>query len=276
MRIAAGICGVIIGLGAAGVLALSLWLGSEFPGGRITLPATVIKSDTAAISAGVGEFRQGLDSASTAPGAAVPDDGDSFSIRLSVASASEHPIFVGVAPTEQVQAYLAEVPRDSFREITQVDPVVIRYQRFVGDRPVLLPGETLAPMPGADAPDAPVAAPAAVAPITVMPTLIAASPPTGRAFWIDHVEGMKPRDFTWKLGAGAATQSLVLMNADGSPGVAVSVGVRFVMPYLATAIAIGTWGSAVALLLAVFLLFLAFRPRSSAPMLPPGSLAPPR
>ncbi|EWT01983.1 membrane protein [Intrasporangium oryzae NRRL B-24470] len=109
-------------------------------------------------------------------------------------------IFIGIAPGQSVDAYLAGTAHD---QVTRVVQGVPRYDRTVG-------GSTIAP-------------------------------PTDQTFWVAKDSGTGTREVTWQLASGR--WALVLMNADGSPGVAASAQLSahadFLLPLAWTLIGIG-------------------------------------
>ncbi|MGY1752229.1 hypothetical protein [Blastococcus sp. SYSU D01042] len=144
-------------------------------------------------------------------------------------------VFVGIAPSADVEAYLGGVQR------TVVDDLGI--DTSAADR-VLLPG-------GAPS-----------------------GPPADQGFWTVRAAGTGTQQLGWDPDDGSWT--LVVMNADGSAGVAVDARIGATIPAL-TGLAWGVMGAGLALLLlAVLLLVLALR-RPTVPAGPPwaGPVGPP-
>ncbi len=107
-------------------------------------------------------------------------------VRLRVASAK--PLFVGVAPTRDVDAYLRGVERSELTDI-EVDPFRARYDEHPGER-----------------------RPAA---------------PATQAFWT----ASGTSELRWHVRSGRWT--VVVMNADGSPGVAAAINAGTKLSFLA-------------------------------------------
>jgi hypothetical protein len=127
-----------------------------------------------------------LTSPSLDVGSDVPDwlfSTDTFGhVRIDPRAASGKPVFVGVAPTRKVDAYLDQVQHDEITDL-DYDPFKVDTNRRAGEgRPA---------MPAAQ-------------------TFWAASSTDGRAL-------------DWKVRSG--DWSVVMMNADGSPGVSVDATV---------------------------------------------------
>ena len=114
------------------------------------------------------------------------------SLRLSAESATGAPLFIGVAPSEQVEAYLADVSH----------AVVTRANIGPG-------GNSLSVIEGSQAPAA----------------------PTQQDFWTLSQTGTGEQNLVWNLqdlsaqenSAPAASYTLVVMNADGSQAVNVDL-----------------------------------------------------
>ncbi|TMJ97581.1 MAG: hypothetical protein E6G67_02585 [Actinobacteria bacterium] len=90
--------------------------------------------------------------------------------------------------------------------------------------------------------------------------------PTSRGFWTASVHGTGPQALTWKIEPG--DWSIVLMNADGSPGVSAGVHVG-AKPSYVRALEIGLLaGGAILALVGTVLLGLGVRSRRPAPSAP--------
>jgi len=113
--------------------------------------------------------------------------GDLATIRLRVDGTGERPVFVGIGPSDQVDAYLRDVGRAQISDVT-THPFRVSY-RYTGS----------------GAPK---------------------SPPGSQTFWVAQASGNGVQTLRWPLESG--TWTLVVMNADGSAGVAVdaSAGVK--------------------------------------------------
>jgi hypothetical protein len=142
-------------------------------------------------------------------------------LRLTVSGESEHAVFVGIARTSEVDVYLTGVAHD---EIT-TGTGEAAYRRV--------------PATGSAASS---------------PTV-----PTGQAFWAAQAVGAETLSLDWKVTSGSWT--VVVMNADGSPGVAAvvtpSVRSDALGPLALILLATGLFLA----LLAVVTLVLAFRRR---------------
>src|SRR4051794_9848282 len=104
-------------------------------------------------------------------------------VRLKVASTTSKPIFVGVARTRDVRAYLAGTARTTLTDL-ESDPFRATYHDQPG-RPA------------------------------------AAQPPARRHIWTASAAGRGTQTLRWHLRNGS--WSVVVMNADGSPGVRADV-----------------------------------------------------
>jgi len=185
-----------------------------------------------------GYFDFDLDRLQTPTAAIVSGDIDFFSepgepdwvidfldldVRIAADSVDDGELFVGIGPTEDVDAYLDGVAHD---EVTDLDDGAPDYRRTDGDRQPAPPGE--------------------------------------QTFWAEQSSGIDPV-LEWEADDGEWT--VVLMNADGSVGVAsdVEVGAK---SGLVLAVAIGMLvGGLVLLGLGVFLVVVAFRrPGGVAPL----------
>jgi hypothetical protein len=136
-------------------------------------------------------------------------------------------LFVGIAPTAQVAAYLGGVQRTVINDLG----------RDAASNSRELPG----------------AAPA--------------GPPGGQNFWTDRATGAGRQQLAWEPADGDWT--LVVMNADGSAGVAADLRVGAELPAL-TGIAWGLLvGGLLLTLVAVLVVVLAVRRRHPRGQLPP-------
>lgn len=105
-------------------------------------------------------------------------------VRLAVTATRPTPLFVGIGPSADVQAYLAGVPHD---EVTDVR-------------------------------DSPFRATYTTREATGTSTL---APPTERGFWVATAAGQGPQTLTWDVRPG--TWTLVVMNSDATRPVAADV-----------------------------------------------------
>jgi hypothetical protein len=158
-----------MGLGAAGTGVLVAYAAGGDADGFLTSPDFELRTDTYAVTAEELELVE-------APGDWTPW-GDRLDLRVTV-TASEGPVFVGIAPRADVAAYLDGVAHD---ELQRLDLPAAAYLPRTGDREP--------------------------------------APPTSETFWVESVEGTAPQTLTWSAEAGR--WSVVVMNADASPGVAI-------------------------------------------------------
>ena len=139
-------------------------------------------------------------------------DREIATLRVHVDESSTSPVFVGVGPSDAVEAYLEDVPHDEVSDI-DFEPFVVEYRRENVD--------------GAGAP----------------------APPADETFWVataTTTEAGSPT-LTWALEPGA--WMVVVMNTDGGPGVGADVGVGITIEYLVP-IALGLAGAGLVLLAA--------------------------
>jgi hypothetical protein len=170
VMLAIGVLLALTGLtaGAAGTGVLVAYAAGGDQDGYLTTPAFDLETQTHAITAEELEFVQ-------APGDWTPW-GDRLDLRVTVTPA-EGSVFVGIAPRDDLTAYLDGVAHD---ELQRLD----------------LPGATYLPHPGERAP----------------------APPTTETFWTASVEGTGTKTLAGTARSGE--WSVVVMNADASPGVA--------------------------------------------------------
>jgi hypothetical protein len=141
-------------------------------------------------------------------------------IRLDVDSQTDKPVFVGIAPTEDVSSYLRGV---SHTAVTDVDfePFEASYTPHAGVRSPAQPGD--------------------------------------QRIWAASTEGAGPQTLTWEAEDG--DWSIVVMNADGSPGVAADVSAGAKLPFLTTVGWSAIGGGAILLIAAATLTVVAVRPQ---------------
>jgi hypothetical protein len=152
-------------------------------------------------------------------------DGGWGTIRLRASSSK--PVFIGVAPTRDVDAYLRGVDRSELEDV-DLSPFRASYVAHRGER-----------------------SPAA---------------PAGQHFWIASAQGAGVQSLRWHPESGH--WSVVVMNADGSPGVNAAVSAGAKLSFL-TGLA---WGTLIVGLLFVIatgvLMIFATRPVSPRPTAP--------
>jgi hypothetical protein len=198
-RLGAAIAGAIVGFFAVGMLALSgllLWTNSH-------------KDHDGYISTKTERF-------STATGAIATDNLDITDVpgwildrghvRLAVSPQTGKPVFVGIAPTKDVRAYLRGTAHAT---VTDVD-----YPSFHATYRTTRGGSI-------------------------------ATPPSDKPIWAASAQGPGRQTLTWRVKDG--NWSVVVMNADGSPGVAAGVKAGTRLTFLGAA-AWSTLGGGILLL----------------------------
>ena len=165
---------------AGGVL---LWANSHYKDadGFLTTPNQRFESDSYAITT------ENLEVGAGAPGVLLKADRYG-TIRLETMAKGGKPLFVGVAPTRDVNAYLQGSAHSVVSDIDYA-PFRARYDQLAGARP-----------PG---------------------------PPGEQRIWAARGE----HALTWDVESG--DWSVVVMNADGSRGVAAAVSAGAKVPYIA-------------------------------------------
>ena len=124
------------------------------------------------------------------------DTTDIGEVRLKVESQTGEPVFAGIARTSDVARYLRGVERT---RVTDVDV-----------SPFLSPHDPLETTTAGDR---------------------RPGRPAGRDFWVASTQGTGERTLSWDLEEG--DWQIVVMNADGSPGVRADVRAGAKVPYLA-------------------------------------------
>ncbi len=114
-------------------------------------------------------------------------------VRITVDNADARPVFVGIGPESEVEAYLAGIPHD---DITDVD-----FDRFSVDYRRENAGGTSRPAPPAD-----------------------------QAFWVAHASGEASQSLTWDLEPG--NWAIVVMNADALTNVVADIKLGGQVDYL--------------------------------------------
>jgi hypothetical protein len=230
-RIALVATGAFTGLVAAGALAaggLALWGDAQ-------------KDDDGYLSTGSHRFAASSHALATEnldidlDGAeSVFRTNDFGDIRLKVAPETDKPVFVGIARTDGVSAYLGDV---AHRTVTDVDytPFDASYSSHEGAR-----------QPG---------------------------PPAEREIWAASAQGAGQQTLNWDIRDG--DWSVVVMNADGSPGVQADISAGAKAPFLDELGWSAIGGGAFLLLVAAGLIVLAVRPPRNPSGKPQGAgLAP--
>jgi hypothetical protein len=154
-------------------------------------------------------------------------------IRLDVASQTDKPVFAGIARTDDVSAYLADVSHTTVTDL-DTDPFEASYSPQAGVRSPANPGS--------------------------------------ERIWAASTEGSGPQTLTWEAEDG--DWSIVVMNADGSPGVAADISAGAKLPFLTEVGWIAIGGGAILLLAAATMTVLAVRPPRNGHGVPAPGLAP--
>ena len=211
------ITGILATVAGAGLLtaggALGLVESQKDADGYLSSSAHTFSAQTAALKTEVSEADADLPAG---------DWGDFGTLRLEVDSRDGKPVFVGVAPTDEVERYLDGVAHPS---VTDVDygPFDPAYRDEAGTRR-------------------------------------AAAPPAQAGIWAESATGTGEQTVTWKPQDGA--WSVVVMNADGTPGVTSTVDAGIKTPEL-SAVAWVAGGTGIASAIAgIVLLAGAFPPRT--------------
>jgi hypothetical protein len=216
-RVALVMTGAITGLAAAGVLAVggvALWGESEKDAdGYLSTDSHDFNTSTHALAS--ESLDVDLDGAEW-----LMDTEDFGEVRLEVEPQSDEPVFVGIAPTDQVSRYLREVAHTSVSDVDSW-PFEANYDEraVAGDR--------------------------------------RPAPPGRQSIWAASAHGAGPQALEWDVEDG--DWSVVVMNADGSAGVDADVTAGAKVPFLEELgwSAVGT--GAVLLLAAAGLLVLGIR-----------------
>jgi hypothetical protein len=176
----------LLGLGLVGSGVAVAAVGNSRTGdGFVTSGPASVSTESYAVSVpGLGVNVRGPDEAY------ARDLLGSVRIRATAADPAE-PVFIGIAPAADVEAYLRGVGHDDLTDI-EVDPVTVRYAPHPGGAP--------------------------------------ASGPAGQTFWDVSDVGTGTRTLDWTLATGDWT--VVVMNADGSPGVRADLDLGGTLPVL--------------------------------------------
>jgi hypothetical protein len=119
------------------------------------------------------------------------DSGDFGKVRLKVASSKDKPVFVGIARTSDVSAYLRDVSHTTVKDL-DYGPFKVDYRDHGGHRQ--------------------------------------ATRPADRHIWAASAQGEGTQTLTWGVKDGS--WSVVVMNADGSPGVRAGISAGANVPFL--------------------------------------------
>jgi len=147
------------------------------PSGRLETTAHAITSDRIDIAAGPGE-------------GVYLDLGALATIRLTVESTGEKPVFVGIASKADVDRYLRGVSRAEVDDM-RFAPFAVTYRYVEGGAP--------------------------------------SSPPARADIWAAAAEGPGRQTLEWALQQGE--WAIVVMNADGSPGVSTDISAGVMAPW---------------------------------------------
>jgi hypothetical protein len=147
-------------------------------------------------------------------------------IRIEARSVGPGPVFVGIGPKDDVDAYLDGVERDVVTDV-EFDPFHVDYDRQSGSRDP--------------------------------------APPASRKFWVASAHGTGTQVLTWESDSGS--WSVVLMNANGSPGVDARVKAGAEIPY---ALWIGVGALVVGILLAAGATLMILKGWRRKPLPPPA------
>lgn len=155
-------------------------------------------------------------------------------IRLDVAPQADKPVFVGIARTDDLSAYLADVSHTTVTDL-DYEPFEASYSPQQGERSPTEPGS--------------------------------------ERIWAASTQGAGPQTLTWEAKDG--DWSIVVMNADGSPGVEADVSAGAKLPFLTAVGWSALGGGALLLLAAIALAVLGIRPpRTGSRGTPAAGLAP--
>jgi hypothetical protein len=189
-QIALIVTGAITGLLAAGLLAVggvALWGDSEKDAdGYLSTESHRFAASTHALAS--ESLDVDLDGAEW-----LMDSEDFGEVRLDVEPRSDEPVFVGIAPTDQVSRYLSDVAHTSVSDVDSWPFEASDEERAVaGDRRPAPPGQ--------------------------------------QSIWAASVQGADAQTLDWDVDEG--DWSVVVMNADGSSGVDAEVKAGAKIPFL--------------------------------------------
>ena len=103
-----------------------------------------------------------------------------------------------------------------------------------------------------------------------VPITAARPRPTRSAVWLRATHGRSWQKLSWEVGPGVLTESLVVMNANGSPGIDIDAGIVVDVGFVADVFTKIRTAGIIALVVAVVLLIVVLRPRR--PKSPPAGL----
>jgi hypothetical protein len=215
VRVALIVTGTVTALVAAGLLAVggvALWGDSEKDAdGYLSTDSEQFTAGTRALA--TESLDVNLDGAGW-----LMDKEDFGEVRLKVEPRNDEPVFVGIAPTDQVSQYLHGVAHTS---VTDLDywPFEASYADHTGDR-----------------------RPAG---------------PAKQSIWAASAQGAGTQSLEWDVEDG--DWSVVVMNADGSPGVDAGVSAGAKVPFLSELGWSAAGSGAVLLIAAAGLLVLGIR-----------------
>lgn len=162
------------------------------------------------------------------------ESSDFDDVELSVAPKSSEPVFVGVAPTDDVRRYLDRTAHTMVDDIDYAPFGIGGFDPGYRDKP------------GAGR----------------------AGRPADETFWTASASGAGVQDLEWDVGRG--DWSIVVMNADGSPGVSAGVKAGAKLPVLDELAWTVVGGGVLFVFVTAGLVMLAVRPRRT-PTGPPAA-----
>jgi hypothetical protein len=222
-RIALIATGAITGLLAAGLLAIggvALWGDSEKDAdGYLSTDSQRFAASSHALAS--ESLDVDLDGAEW-----LMDSEDFGEVRLNVEPRGDEPLFVGIAPTNQVARYLSGVAHTTVSDVDSW-PFEVSYD----ERAVAGDGRP--------------------------------APPATQSIWAASAQGAGTQTLDWDVQHG--DWSVVVMNADGSPGVDADVSAGAKLPFLSELGWTATGTGAVLLIAAAGLLVLGIRPPRNRP-----------
>jgi hypothetical protein len=221
-RVALVVTGTLTALIATGLLlggGVALWAdGKKDDAGYLSTSRHEFGARTAALA--TKDLDIDLDGAQS-----ILDSGDLGKVRLEVASKTRKPIFVGVARTRDVAAYLRDTAHTTLTDLDS-HPFKASYVDRGGRH-------------------------------------AAAAPPARRDIWAASAQGRGTQTLRWRVRDGS--WSVVVMNADGSPAVRADIRAGAKVPYLSAAGWTAIGGGVLAFAAASALLAFGIRPRRTPP-----------
>jgi hypothetical protein len=230
VRLLSVVVGTVLALaGVALTVAAALGLVLAEGDNTISTGSQRLSTPTAAIVSGSAEL------SGERPAGWLFDEDDELALRITAESTSSTPLFLGIAPTPDVDAFLTGAPYDEIDSIS-FRPFGIDYDRR---------GPPDGPPPPA---------------------------PTEETFWTVRSEGASGTvQIDWDYAPGS--YAVVLMNADGSPNVVADASLELEVPLLRTGLIAAIVIGALLLLLGLVLALFGGRRRRRAAggQTPPGS-----